>query len=103
MIDLPPQHLATVRRILSELVPGLEVRAFGSRVSGNARRHSDLDLVVVGPERLPRTQFYRLKEAFEASDLPVRVDVIDWNRTFAGFQAVIEKCSEVVQVREETD
>lgn len=41
MIDLPPHHLTTVQRILAEHLPDCEVRAFGSRVTGKARKHSD--------------------------------------------------------------
>ena len=46
-IDLPPADLDTVRRILRDHAPGLEARAFGSRVSWTARETSDLDLVLM--------------------------------------------------------
>jgi len=37
-----------VRDILHRSVPNRSVWAFGSRVTGKARRYSDLDLVVMG-------------------------------------------------------
>ena len=43
-IDLNPNHLATVQRILAEHVPECEVRAFGSRAAWTAKDYSDLDL-----------------------------------------------------------
>ena len=49
MIDLPPQHLETIRAILRRYLPECEVRAFGSRVTGPAKSYSDLDLAVVHP------------------------------------------------------
>jgi len=97
MIDLPPQHLETVRAILSRHVPNCEVRAFGSRLSGPAKNYSDLDLAVVAPGKVNADTFPHLKEAFEESELPFRVDVLDWRETSPDFQRVIEKAYEVIQ------
>jgi predicted nucleotidyltransferase len=77
MLDLSPTQLATVRRILARQVPGREVRAFGSRVTGRAWRYSDLDLVIMGAEPLPALTLARLRADFEDSDLPFRVDVLE--------------------------
>ena len=99
MIDLPPQHLEKVRAILSEHVPHCEVRAFGSRLSGPAKDYSDLDLAVVASGKLNRDVLRHLQEAFEESDLPFRVDVLDWFDTSPEFQQVIEKAYEVIQPR----
>ena len=49
MIDLAPESLAIVRCLLAAQLPECEVRAFGSRVTGNAKPYSDLDLVLLGP------------------------------------------------------
>jgi predicted nucleotidyltransferase len=48
MIDIEERYLAEIQRILSEWAPDCEVRAFGSRIGGNAEKYSDLDLVLVG-------------------------------------------------------
>lgn len=79
MIDLRPEHLATVRRILDESLPGVEVRVFGSRASGSAREHSDLDLALVAQGAVDQGLLERLRDAFSESDLPFSVDVADWN------------------------
>ncbi|MHB1460910.1 MAG: nucleotidyltransferase family protein [Armatimonadota bacterium] len=97
MIDIAPQHLQIVTEILREHVPECEVRAFGSRVQNRAKHYSDLDLAVIGREGINRSRFYRLKEAFEDSVLPFRVDVLDWNTISESFQKVIEGCYEVIQ------
>ena len=91
MIDLAPQHLATVRRILAEHVPECEARVFGSRVSGKAKPYSDLDVALVGPARLDIARLGRLREALQESDLPIRVDVLDWYAISESFRRVIEK------------
>ncbi|MBI2981065.1 MAG: nucleotidyltransferase domain-containing protein [Deltaproteobacteria bacterium] len=97
MIDLSPRHLKTVCRILAEAIPGYEVRVFGSRVTGTAKPHSDLDLAVVADHPLDLKTLSRLHEAFEESDLPIRVDLIEWNRVSGEFREVIEKNHEIIQ------
>jgi len=97
MIDLAPEYLEKVRTILRQHVPQCEVRAFGSRVTWTAKDYSDLDLAVVCSGKLSDETFSRLKEAFEESDLPFRVDVLDWHSISPEFQKVIEKQYEVVE------
>ena len=97
MIDLSPVHLVIVERILAEHVPECEVRAFGSRATWNAKDYSDLDLAVVGEGPLPSRLLARLKEAFEESHLPMRVDVVDWHFIADGFRDVIGSDCVVLQ------
>lgn len=97
MIDATPGQLQTVKGILARYAPGREARAFGSRVTGAAKPYSDLDLAVCGDRALDFDSMRLLKEAFEESDLPFRVDIIDWNEISEGFQRLIEARFEVVQ------
>jgi predicted nucleotidyltransferase len=96
MIDLTPEQLAEVLRILRQHVPGRTVRAFGSRVQGNAKPFSDLDLAVMGEAPLDFRQFAALKDAFAESNLPFRVDVVDWAATSEAFRAIIDGAFEVL-------
>lgn len=97
MIDLNPKHLETIRHILAVYIPECEVRAFGSRVKWTAKDYSDLDLAVVGSEPLRLRQLRQLTEAFEASYLPIQVDVVDWQSLSDGFRKVIAEKYEVIQ------
>ena len=97
MIDIKPVHLETIKRILTEHVPDCEVRAYGSRVTRTAKKYSDLDLAVVGKARLDSRQTYRLREAFEESDIPFRVEVLDWNAISASFKKIINEEFVVIQ------
>ena len=90
MIDLSPHHLETVKRILDEHVPGCEIKAFGSRATWTATDYSDLDLLVLGQSEVAGATLSRLNEAFEESDLPMRVDVVDWHSTSPAFRKLIE-------------
>jgi predicted nucleotidyltransferase len=76
-IDLLPRDLEIVRSILARFVPGREVRMFGSRTSAKARRHSDLDLVVMTDRQLELDVYAGVKRAFSESSLPFKVDVLD--------------------------
>jgi len=97
MIDIEEKYLAEIKRILTEQVPDCEVRAFGSRIEGKAVKFSDLDLVLVAPEKLNWRRIERLKDAFAASNLTMTVDVLDYNAVSREFQAVIDKQYEVIQ------
>ncbi len=90
-IDISPGDLKTVQHILQEHVPELEVRAFGSRVSWTARETSDLDLALMTTEPLDLLCVAEMREAFDESDLPFRVDLVDWASTSENFRKVIER------------
>lgn len=77
-IELDGHDLSQVRDILRACVPECEVWAFGSRVSGGAKQFSDLDLAVVSTAPLPVRRLAVLANAFAESDLPIKVDVVDW-------------------------
>ena len=78
-------------------MPECEVRAFGSRTTWTAKDYSDLDLAVVGKGPMDWRTLGRLKEAFEESDLPMRVDVLDWHSISESFRKVIERDYVVLQ------
>lgn len=96
-IDLSQQDWELVKRILNQLLPGLEVWAFGSRINGKAKRYSDLDLAVISQQPLPLATMAALREAFDESDLPMKVDVVDWATTREPFRKIISDNKVVVQ------
>ncbi|AXN01900.1 MULTISPECIES: nucleotidyltransferase family protein [Acetobacter] len=90
-IDITPEERAIVLRILNDIVPDREVRVFGSRVTGKAKPFSDLDLAIMGDAPLSLGTRARLEEAFSESQLPWKVDVIDWLKIDTDFQNIIRK------------
>jgi predicted nucleotidyltransferase len=96
-IDVSPEELRIVRDILCKHVPEREVWAFGSRVRGTARRYSDLDLAIITDTPLSFDVSGAMKEDFSESDLPFRVDILDWAVTQANFRAIVERDKVVVQ------
>ena len=79
-VDLRPDHWAIVRDALRRHVPDREVLAFGSRATWTAKDYSDLDLAIMGEEPLSLRAASALNEALVESDLPFRVDIVDWAR-----------------------
>jgi type I restriction enzyme S subunit len=66
-----------VRQILDRELPGAQVAVFGSRATGKSRPFSDLDLLLVEPPALSWPQRARLREAFDESELPFKVDITE--------------------------
>lgn len=96
-LDLSDEQLQIVRNILHEIVPNYPVWAFGSRIKGAAKKFSDLDLVIITTEPLGLGIHADLTEAFSESDLPFKVDVVDWAVTSEAFQKIIAEHKLVIQ------
>ena len=96
-LDMQPQHWAIVRNILQQHAAGYEVWAFGSRAKGTAKPYSDLDLAIITTEPLSLGQGAMLADAFADSELPWRVDIVDWATTNPAFRRIIERDRLVVQ------
>ena len=87
--DIAPEHLKIVCEILRRHLPDREVRVFGSRVTGRARTLSDLDLAIMGEAPLPPGVTAALAEAFSESDLPFKVDLVEWATISSQFRQII--------------
>jgi predicted nucleotidyltransferase len=71
MLDRAEHQLTVLRCLPDRRVPGCEVRAFGSRVPGNARRHSDLYLVIMVERPLPAIILAELRAEIRAHSKPI--------------------------------
>ncbi len=90
MIDLKSDFLEIVLSIIQKYIPDKEVWAFGSRVNGKAKKFSDLDLVIVDDIPLNREVLINLEEAFQESDLRIKVDIIEFCKVSLEFQEIIK-------------
>ena len=89
-MDLKPEHHSILCDILATHLPGREVCIFGSRATGAAKPYSDIDLVIMGDEPLQLTTMRILRDAFDDSDLPFQVDLVEWAGTSVEFRKVIK-------------
>lgn len=96
-IDLTPDQWRIVNDILQKSVPEYDVWAFGSRARGAAKRYSDLDLAIITPQPMSLSQSAALAEEFAESDLPFKVDIVDWASASDTFRQIIEQQRVVVQ------
>jgi type I restriction enzyme S subunit len=67
---------------------------------GTDKPFSDLDLALLCDQPLPLSTRSDLAEDFTESDLPFKVDLVDWATTGARFRKVIESERVVVQAGE---
>lgn len=100
-LHLPDPYLRMVQATLRQHAPGALVWAYGSRVRGDHHEASDLDLVLRDPGRpqFVPGQLDRLRDAFSDSNLPIVVQVVEWSRIPASFQAEISAMYAVVQAQ----
>ena len=99
-IDITAEQRKTVLALLGRHLPNTTAWVYGSRAKWTARLQSDLDLVVFAtPEQERRVS--DLREAFEESDLPFRVDLFIWDAVPEKFRKQIEAEHVVLVEREE--
>jgi predicted nucleotidyltransferase len=91
LIEIKPAELGTIQEILREFVPGMTVWAFGSRIEGNPRKFSDLDIVLISDKPVDALCMASLRDAFSESDLPFKVDIIEWFYTDEEFRNIIRE------------
>ena len=98
LLNLRPDDLEIVCNVLRQHVPDREVLAFGSRATWTAKEYSDLDLAILGDEPLPLDVSSALTESFNESNLPFKVDVVDWARIDRSFRRIIRRDGQTVQI-----
>lgn len=93
-LDITSIELKMIQHLLKQYLPDTTVWAYGSRVNGNAQPASDLDLVAFTEQPLAISE---LREAFEESNLPYRIDLFTWEQIPEIFKETIMKKYAVIQ------
>lgn len=96
MIAIGDQERQKISAAIQKYFPGSRVMAFGSRVRGDFKRYSDLDICIDSGKILPLGRLAQLEEEFSQSDLLYKVDLVDWHRITPEFQKIIESTSETL-------
>ena len=101
-IDITAEQRTIVLQLLKRHLPNTTAWIYGSRAKWTSRPQSDLDLVVFAtPEQNGRVS--NLRQAFEESNLPFRVDLFVWDAVPEQFRKHIKRDHEVLVEREERD
>lgn len=95
-VDLTARQMKTVRSLLKRHLPGVAAWAYGSRVKWTSRPESDLDIVVFA-DAAHQANVSALREAFDESNLPFRVDLFVWDEVPKRFRKTIEAEHVVIQ------
>lgn len=90
-VAISSRHLQCLLDEIERYIPDATVWAFGSRIKGSCRPASDLDLAVHCDKETARHDLPRLNEALIESDLPFKVQMLDYNRLPEYMQAVIKE------------
>ena len=99
---LETEQLETVQRIVGLHFEGLEVWAYGARVTGvDLTPDTQLELAVITDKPLSFEAMTAVEKAFAESGLPFGVDVIDWVKLPESLQKQIKKEHDVVQAAPE--
>jgi predicted nucleotidyltransferase len=67
----------------------ISILVFGSRTTGTHTPFSDIDICLKASKALPHALLSDLHRRFSESNLPYRVDLIDYHRLTPCFQKVI--------------
>lgn len=90
-IQVTPDEWQIVQDLLAKHVAQYPVWAFGSRATGCAKKYSDLDLVIITDTPIALSLQAALSEDFSESNLPWKVDILDWSMLSPSFQEIIER------------
>ncbi len=89
-IDLSPPHWAIVRHLIQKHVPNATVWAFGSRATRRAKPYSDLDILIDSSAPIPLDVIAALSDELSESDLPYKVDIVDWATAREEFRRAVD-------------
>ena len=95
-VDIEPQQLKTVIDLLGLYLPDREVWAYGSRVSGRARKYSDLNLAVMGEGFPDDVAMFHLREDLSESRVPFMIDLKAWAGINPAYHRDILDCYAVI-------
>lgn len=96
MLSITNEEMKIILNILKSYAKDCEVLVFGSRLKGTNKPFSDLDLAFICNEKLDLKKRSKLKLKFEESNLPYRVDIVDYNRVSEEFKKIIDDENEKI-------
>ena len=88
MIKIPGLNATELNIVQECFDANISVKLFGSRVVGNFRPNSDLDICILSD--LNRAEVSKLAEKFEESNLPFTVDIVLYKDCSGDFKKIID-------------
>lgn len=91
-LDLPSKYLKQLVALIDEYLTDAQVWAYGSRIKQQNHDTSDLDLVVLMTDSDSLSKVLGFREVLRQSNLPILIDVMDWNIIPKHFKEEIKQC-----------
>ncbi len=79
-----------IKKIIFSFLNPKEHQAFvfGSRTTGKAKKYSDYDIGIRGKKPVASNTMILIEEALEESDLPYKIDIVDFSLVSVDFKKV---------------
>ncbi len=91
MIDLSPAVRDSVLNILHHHLGGQRIYLVGSRARGPAKRFADIDILLMNEQPLSPEVRAHLRYDLEESDIPYKVDVMEWAGLSPSFRSRLQQ------------
>ncbi len=89
VLELPSKYRDELENIIQEYIPNAEVWAFGSRINQQNHESSDLDLAIHNIQA--STLLDKFKSAITNSNIPILIDILNWENIPQSFKDEILK------------
>ncbi len=82
--------IAEIKKIIFQFLNPQESKVFifGSRATGGGRKFSDIDIGIKSKKQIDSLLLSDIKEAFEESNIPYTVDVVDFSHVSDRFRDI---------------
>lgn len=86
----PSKWIEEVKQITLKLVDqeSFAIFLFGSRARQPNNNHGDIDVGLLGEQNVPLELLFQLQDAIEESDIPLKVDFIDFKHAEKNFKNI---------------
>jgi predicted nucleotidyltransferase len=91
MIDLSPDVRASVLDIMHQHLGDQRLYLVGSRARGPAKRFADIDILLMNKQPLSPAVRANLHYDLEESDIPFKVDVLEWAGLSQSFRSRLQQ------------
>jgi len=90
MIEQNNKYVEIAKEIVLNIIDKEKISVFlnGSRVEGDARHDSDIDIGLWSPVELDRTLIRRIDDMIEESIVPYHIDITDFSKVSSKFKKI---------------
>ena len=89
MIELEEKYIFFIKETISSVISDYRLYIFGSRVTGESKKYSDVDIAIDSNELTTEMKF-KIFHLFENSTFPYEVDIIDLKTVSDRFMNLIK-------------